>query len=112
MSTLRAPQARTERRLIGLNLSLLLALGVVTILATSTPRAAAQPREGSSPASTRGRGEYTLVSGRIGSSDSVIYITDAQNQELLALTWDKNRNELDVLGHRKLSSDAMFRQGR
>ena len=111
MSTLRAPQARTERRLIGLNLALLLVLGVVTILATSTPQVLAQPKEGSGTAS-RGRGEYTLVSGRIGSSDSVISITDAQNQEVLALTWDKNRNELDVLGHRKLSEDAMFKQGR
>lgn len=102
---------RTRQRLIGLNIALLLMLGVVTIF--TSMEAPAQP--GATPAAStpRPRGDYTAVSGRFqGGTSNAVYILDASNQELLALTWDRSRNELDVIGHRKLSDDAQIKPGR
>lgn len=102
---------RVHRRLITLNVALLLVLGVVTIF--SSTHVGAQPAT-SQPASGRGRGEYTIVSGRYqGGNSNALYVTDAVNQEILALEWDRNRKELTIFGLRKLADDAkMFQQGR
>lgn len=95
---------RVSPRLVGLNVALLMALGAVT-LAT---RAGAQPdaRDGA-----RGRGEYTLVSGRIqGATTHTIYVLDAANQELVALSWNRNSNSPEVIGFRSLADDARYLQ--
>lgn len=93
---------RLSGRLIGLNVALLLALGAVT-LAT---RAGAQNDGGG-----RGRGEYTLVSGRVqGATTHTIYVLDAANQELVALGWNRNTNQAEVVGFRSLADDARYLQ--
>jgi hypothetical protein len=100
---------RVKQRLIGLNIALLLMLGVVTIL-TSVDAGAHQPATTAAP---RPRGEYTVVSGRYqGGTTNAIYVLDSANQELMALSWDKSRNELEVIGHRKLGDDAQLKPGR
>jgi hypothetical protein len=100
---------RTRQRLIGLNIALLMMLGVVTIF--SNVEAGAQP--GGTPAAPRPRGDYTVVSGRYqGGTANAVYILDAANQELLAITWDRSRNEVNVLGHRKLGDDSQIKPGR
>lgn len=95
------------RTLVLLNAAVLGALAVVTI----ADRAGAQP--GTVPA-TRGermRGDYTLVTGRyIGGSTSAVYIFDATNQELLALSWDRTHDRFNIIGHRSLAADARTRQ--
>lgn len=99
---------RVKQRLIGLNIALLLMLGVVTIL--TSVDAGAQPGATAAP---RPRGEYTVVSGRYqGGTNNAIYVLDSANQELMALSWDKSRNELEVIGHRKLNDDAQLKPGR
>ncbi len=100
---------RARQRLIGLNIALLLMLGVVTIL--TSVDAGAQP--GAAAPAPRPRGEYTVVSGRYqGGTTNAIYVLDAANQELIALSWDRSRNEIEVIGHRKLSDDAQLKPGR
>jgi len=95
---------RLSGRLIGLNVALLLALGAVT-LAT---RAGAQ-NDGAGGG--RGRGEYTLVSGRVqGATTHTIYVLDAANQELVALGWNRNTNQAEVVGFRSLADDAKYLQ--
>lgn len=104
-----APAGRSQKRLIGLNIALLLMLGVVTIL--TSVDAGAQP--GAAAPAPRPRGEYTVVSGRYqGGTTNAIYVLDAANQELIALSWDRSRNEIEVIGHRKLSDDAQLKPGR
>lgn len=99
---------RARQRLIALNVALLLTLGVVTVLAGAD--AGAQPVGTPAP---RPRGEYTVVSGRYqGGTTNAVYVLDSANQELLALSWDRSRNELEVIGHRKLSDDAQLKPGR
>ena len=89
-----------DRRLVALNVALLIVLGIVTF-------AGAQP--GGTGAGPRGRGEYTMVSGRTqGSTTATIYILDAANQEVLALGWDRGNNKPDVVGHRSLADDAKY----
>lgn len=96
------------RRLLGLNLALLLALGVVTLITTA--QSSAQP--GVNQAGARPRGEYTLVSGRYqGSTTSAVYILDVANQELVALRWDRNSNRFQPLGFRSLKDDTTLYRG-
>lgn len=106
------PSNVTSRRLIGLNVALLMVLGVFTIL--TSVDAGAQPGAGPGAAATsRPRGDYTVVSGRYqGGTSNAVYILDAANQELMALSWDRSRNELEVIGHRKLADDAQIKPGR
>lgn len=90
-------------RLIAANAVLLLALAVLTIAGVQSP-AGAQPGAG---AAQRGRGDYTMVSGRYqGGTANMVYVLDSANQELLALEWNRNRNEFVPLGLRSLVDDG------
>ena len=90
--------SRMDRRLVAVNAALLGVLVWVTLVA-------AQPGV---PAG-RGRGEYTMVSGRIqGATTSGIYIVDAANQEVVAMSWDRSLNRLEPIGHRSLVDDGKF----
>lgn len=104
------PSSRMSNRLVGLNFALLLALGVLTILLNARPGgAAAQPPD----TAARTRGEYTIVSGRFqGGTSNAVYVLDAANQELMALSWNRSRDEMEIIGHRKITDDAQFRPGR
>lgn len=61
----------------------------------------------------RGRGEYTLVAGKLPSGGPhAIYVLDSANQELIALRWDASRQTLSAIGFRNTASDAAARAGR
>lgn len=106
------------RRLVWLNGVLLAALAVVTV----GQRAGAQPGGsggasggsrvgGAASPADRPRGDYTLVTGRMqGGTAGAIYIFDAANQELLALSWDRTHDRFNIIGHRSVTSDARTRQ--
>jgi len=96
-------------RLIGLNFALLMVLAALTILTSS--QVVAQPA--GTIGTGRGRGEYTIISGKYqGGISNAVYVLDAANQELLALSWNRNRDEFEIIGHRRLTDDARFNQGR
>lgn len=108
-----------DRRLVGLNIGLVVTLGVVTLVGVT--RSGAQPSTGAGgvgggggAGSSRPRGEYTLVSGKFqGSSASAVYILDVANQELVALDWDRNKLRFEPIGYRSLKDDAnLFRGAR
>lgn len=96
------------RRLIALNAALLMGLAAATIAGT----ASAQPggaggAGGASAAVGRARGEFTLVSGRYqGGTSGAVYVLDASNQDILALSWDRTRDRFNIIGHRSLNEDA------
>ncbi|MBX3405171.1 MAG: hypothetical protein KF869_00280 [Phycisphaeraceae bacterium] len=93
-------------RLIAANAVLLGALAVLTIVGLQTP-AGAQPGAGGAGAAQRGRGDYTMVSGRYqGGTANMVYLLDSANQELLALEWNRNRNEFTPLGLRSFVDDG------
>jgi len=102
----RAAHAKGSRRgllgLVGLNA----ALAVALLLVEFGPRAWAQPGDG--PA--RPRGEYTLIGGEIqtGNSDAV-YVIDSVNQEMIVMTWEDGRNNLNGIGYRDLDADSKAR---
>ena len=99
---------RVSPRLIGLNVALLGVLGVVTLVGVLSSRAGAQPGVGGA-AAARGRGEYTMVAGKIqGATTAAIYVVDAANQEVIALGWDRATNRLEPIGHRSLLDDARY----
>jgi hypothetical protein len=92
-------------RLIAANAVLLLALAVLTVAGVQS-QAGAQPGAGGA-AGQRGRGDYTMVSGRYqGGTANMVYVLDSANQELLALEWNRNRNEFVPLGLRSLVDDG------
>jgi hypothetical protein len=89
--------------LMGVNLSLLALLAIVTF---------AGPAHGQR-AAVRARGDYTMVAGPIqGGNTSAIWIVDAVNQEMVVLRWNDGTKSLDGLGYRDLASDARLRPGR
>lgn len=91
-------------RLIAANVVLLGALAALTIVGLQSP-AGAQP--GAAAPAVRGRGDYTMVSGRYqGGTANMVYLLDSANQELLALEWNRNRNEFVPLGLRSLVEDG------
>jgi len=93
---------RTRRSLIALNVVLLGVLGVVAL----SPASWAQR-------STRARGNYTMVSGKIiGGSAHAVYILDGSNQEILAARWNETSKTVDVLGFRDIRADAQSEPGR
>jgi hypothetical protein len=99
--------------LIGVNIALVAALAGLTLLASRPAEALGQRTATTEPAPARGaaRGLYTMLSGRIqGSTTSAIYILDAANQELVALTWNRSAGQLEPIGLRNLSDDARFLQ--
>ncbi len=108
MSTESVTPPQISRRLIGLNIAILAVLAVVTIAGVVSSRAGAQPPTGAPPL-PRMRGEYTMVPGKIqGATTQSLYIIDASNQELLALSWDRANNRFEPIGHRSLSDDAKY----
>ncbi len=97
------PGARLSPRLIGLNVALLAVLGIVTFM--SSGPAGAQPDDA---AAGRQRGDYTAVSGRMQGGNTVVYIFDAANQELVALNWNRNNSVFEPIGFRSLIDDKKF----
>jgi hypothetical protein len=95
---------RRHPKLLALNAALLAGLAFAALM----PRAAdAQP--GANPQAGRLRGDYTLIAGRYqGGTASAIYIIDAANQELIALSWDRTNNRINPLGHRSLLDDSRY----
>lgn len=95
---------RTSRRpLVVLNMVLALVLAAISL----APRAEAQRGGG------RGRGDYTMVSGRIqGGSSNAIYVVDAANQEMIALRWSDSTKGLEGIGYRDLRADSQSPQSR
>lgn len=86
-----------HRRLIMLNVGLLVALAALTL--PNMARGWQQP--------DRPRGDYTMVSGRVqGSTTHGVYIIDGTNQEVVALNWDRNTNRFTGIGYRNLVNDG------
>lgn len=116
-----APHARTlPGRLLAANIALLAVLAGVTFIGArdslaqfTNGRSAAGGADGGSTApGARPRGEYTMIPGRYqGSTTSAVYILDVANQELVALSWDRNKNRLEPIGYRHLPSDAKLFRG-
>lgn len=91
---------RGTRPLLALNLALLAALTLVSL----APRADAQAQ---APGAARGRGQYTMVAGRLlGGQEDAIYIVDAANLEMLALRFEQGRGEMVGVGYRDLAADS------
>lgn len=89
----------SQLRLIALNVALVAALGVVSVLTMSPAHGQAGNR----------RGEYAIVSGRVlGSTASVLYVLDASNQQLMALSWDTTNNRVLPIGYRSVVDDGKF----
>ncbi|HNB59452.1 MAG TPA: hypothetical protein PK308_04000 [Phycisphaerales bacterium] len=103
-----ATDVRT-RRLIALNAFLLAGLALVTVAG----HVSAQPRNGTplTGVAARSRGDYAVVPGRTqaGNADAV-YVLDATNQEILALSWDRNKDRFSIIGYRSLANDARVQQ--
>ncbi|MEM8756304.1 MAG: hypothetical protein AAGF47_00800 [Planctomycetota bacterium] len=98
----RGGRGRPERwPLIAINAGLLVVLGVTTL-------APAQP------AGNRARGEYAILGGEFqgGGGGNAVYIIDASNQEMVAVTWDRSRRALAGIGYRDLARDSQERPGR
>jgi hypothetical protein len=100
----------SNARLIGLNLGLLGVLGALTVIGAT--HAGAQP--GTNPPAgaagpARGRGEYTMIAGRVqGATTDGVFIIDAANQELVALSWDRTNNRLEPIGYRSIGEDGRY----
>lgn len=55
-----------------------------------------------------GRGEYVAVSGTIaGSKTPIIWIVNQASQELVAVQYDAQRDQLVGFGYRNLENDAV-----
>lgn len=89
------------RGLIGLNMGLLVVLGLLTL----SP--GAQARQGAS----RPHGQYAMVSAQVqGQTEAAIVVVDAANEEMAALRWDRSRKALTPIGYRNLRQDAQLRE--
>lgn len=65
------------------------------------------------PADARARGDYTMVSGRIGAGGNhVVYVIDSANQEVIGLRWDSSKQVMLGVGYRSLANDARGNRGR
>ena len=85
-------------RLAALNIALLALLAVVTV--------AARAERGPQPA-VRGRGDYTMVGGKIqGGTGSCVYVLDAANQQLIAVRWNDTRKTLEGIDYRNVARDV------
>ena len=90
--------ARRVRALVALNCALLGALALTTF----GPAAQGQRSE-----SERRRGHYAMVDGEVqGLAASGIFIVDARNRELIALSWDQSRKVLETIGRREFPRRA------
>lgn len=89
--------AHRTKGLIALNAALLGVLALITL----APVADAQTRR------SRPKGQYAMLDGRVqGAVESVLFVYDAANQEMLALRWDRSRRLLTTIGFRDLAADA------
>lgn len=94
--------ARYRSWLITLNIALVGALAAVMFVGDAFAR----------QGSNRPRGEYTLVGGESqGIAESVIWIVDATNQELLVLRWQQSDKSLKGVGFRDLAEDSRRAEG-
>ncbi len=96
-------------------------LAAVTAVVLSWPSGAgaqqpAQTAPGKAPVKVmdaRARGDYTMVSGRIGAGGNhVVYVVDSSNQEMIALRWDTTKQVFIGIGYRNLSADGKGARGR
>ena len=93
-------RAGVPTRLVAANAALLGILAVLTIAGMQTSADA-------QPAGQRSRGDYTILSGRYqGGTSSAVFVVDAANQEVLALTWNRTKNELEPVGMRSMLADS------
>lgn len=101
---------RNHRGLVLLNVALLVTVVLVGFGRPATAQNSGKPAE---PTPNRGRGDYTMVSGKTGSGGTdAIYIVDAANQELVALRWEPGRQTLSGIGYRDIAADAKVLPGR
>jgi hypothetical protein len=97
-----APLPGRTRRLVALNVVLLVFFGGAVLAA----------RTGSAQPMVRGRGDYTMVGGKIqGGSGNAIYVLDGANQQLIAVRWNDSRKTLEGLDYRDLAQDAAANAG-
>ena len=81
--------------LLALNVALLATLGAMRF----APQAEAQGRP---------RGDYLMLAGEVaGAKPQVVWILDQVHEELVAVSWSRERNELLGLGFRSLASDTV-----
>ena len=81
------------KALLALNAALLAALGAMRF---------ATPAE----AQGRPRGDYLMLAGEVaGAKPQVVWILDQVHEELVAVSWSRERSELLGLGFRSLASD-------
>jgi hypothetical protein len=98
--------SRVSPRLVALNAALLGVLVLVTVMG-SRPTTAQTSTPG--PMAARGRGDYTMVSGKYsGATSSAVYIVDVANQEVVVLGWDRTNSRLNPIGFRSLVDDAHY----
>ena len=87
-------KSKSKIGLLVFNLCLLCVFAVVTL-------------EKQSEAQTTRSHRYLAVSGNVnGLTPGVVYIMDTSQQELVAITWDHNKNRLTPLGYRPIAADA------
>ena len=95
------PRTSVPARLVAANAALLGILAVLTIAGMQSSAGAQQP------AAQRSRGDYTIVSGRYqGGTASAVFVVDGANQEVLALTWNRTKNEFEPIGIRNMLADG------
>jgi hypothetical protein len=93
-----------RRELVALNAALLAVLAVVTVWP------AARSLLDGSPAlaqANRPRGQYLVVSGDMtGPPSHAIYIMDTVNLEMIALRWERSKNDFIGLGYKNIAEDS------
>lgn len=91
----------TARRRAGLGALLLVNAALLATLGALrfAPQAEAQSRP---------RGDYLMLAGEVaGAKPQVVWILDQVHEELVAVSWSRERNELLGLGFRSLASDTV-----
>jgi len=92
--------ASVSPKLIAANVALLGVLAALTIAGMQSPA-------GAQSGLPRGRGDYTMLSGRYqGGNSNAVYVIDGANQEVLALTWNRTKIEFEPVGVRSMLADG------
>ncbi len=87
------------------NLKALLAVNVLLLILLATVTWGGSIATAQNDA--RPRGEYTMVAGPAqGTDSSVIYLVDAINQELTAVTYNTSTKRIDGVAYRNLRRDT------
>src|SRR5262245_46412068 len=89
--------------LVLLNAVMLAALAAVTV----GPRGSAR--------NDRRRAAYTVTAGSVKGTDAAtVWIVDETNQDMIAIVWNAQQNQLEGLGYRDLAADGatLVRGGR